>query len=262
MNFPLKLTKPLVFFDLETTGLDQKYDRIVEIGAIKFNPDGTNEKYLKRLNPGMRISAEITRIIGITNEDVANEPSFADAFAEIELFFGEADICGYNILRFDAKMMVEEYKRVGRDFGLERRMIVDAQVIFHQKEKRDLAAALKYYCGKDLKDAHSADADIAATYEILLAQLERYPDLPRDVQGLHLFCRKDQERFVDSEGKFFWRDGEAVFNFGKYKSLTLKNVTQTHPEYLQWLLAPDRHFPQDVLDLCYDALQGRFPKKV
>ncbi len=261
MPFPLQLTRPLIVFDLETTGLDFKFDRIVEIGAIKVFPDGREETFLKRMNPGLRIPAEVTAIIGITNADVASLPSFSELFPEIEAFFDTADLCGYNIARFDTKVMVEEYKRLGRDFGLEQRGLIDAQVIFHQKEKRDLAAAYKYYCEKSLTDAHSAAADTKATYEIFLAQLERYSDLPRDAKALHQFCRMDQERFVDGEGKFFWRDGEAVFNFGKYKSQTLHHVAQSHPDYIQWLLAPDRHFSQDVIDICYEAMQGRFPKK-
>ncbi|MCB4757465.1 MAG: 3'-5' exonuclease [Elusimicrobia bacterium] len=261
MDFPLTLTRPLVFFDLETTGLDFKYDRIVEIAAIKIFPEGRQETFYRRVNPGMRISSEITAIIGLTNEDVAKCPSFADVFPEVERFFENADLCGYNVMRFDAKVLAEEYKRLGRDFGVEGRHIIDAQTIFHQKEKRDLAAAYKYYCEKDLSAHHTAQADAKATFEIFLAQLNRYDDLPRDVPELHRFCRQDQERFVDGEGKFFWRDGEAVFNFGKYKSQTLKSVASAHPEYLEWLVSPERHFPQEVVDISYEALQGRFPKK-
>lgn len=261
MTFPIALTKPLVFFDLETTGLDFKYDRIIEIGALKVHPDGRQERLTMRLNPGMRIPAEITAITGIRNEDVRNAPSFADAFPQIDAFFEGADLSGYNVARFDAKMLNEEYRRAGRDFGLDGRAVIDVQVIFHQKEKRDLAAALKYYCDKNLENAHSADADTQATFEIFVAQLGRYPDLPRDVKGLHQFCRADQERFVDGEGKFFWREGEAVFNFGKFKSMALRQVARDHPEYLQWLISPDRHFSQDVVDICYAAMQGRFPVK-
>jgi DNA polymerase-3 subunit epsilon len=257
----LKLTRPLIFFDIESTGLDFKYDRIIEIGAVKLHPDGRRETYLKRVNPGMKIPGEITTLTGISNQDVANEPMFADIADEVETFFNGADLAGYNLARFDVKMLSEEFKRTGRDLGIEARGVVDAQTIFHQKEKRDLAAAYKYYCNKELHNAHSAKADADATVEILLAQLERYEDLPKDVTGLHAFCRSDRDRYVDSEGKFIWRDGEAVFNFGKFRSRTLRDVAAKNAEYLTWVVSPERHFAQDVIDLCYEAMKGRFPVK-
>ena len=260
-TLPLKLRRPIVFFDLETTGLDFKYDRVIEIGAVKIYPDGRKDNFLKRINPGMRISSEVTAITGIANEDVVNAPAFSQALPEIESFFRDADIGGYNVARFDARVMVEEFKRAGADFELENRAVVDSQIIFHQKEKRDLAAAYKYYCDKDLKGAHSARADTEATWEILLSQLDRYPDLPRDVPGLHAVCRGDQERFVDPEGKFFWRDGEAVFNFGKFKSQSLRYVAKHHPEYLEWVISPERQFAQETVDICYKARRGEFPAK-
>lgn len=257
----LKLERPLICFDLETTGLDHKYDRIIEIGAVKVFPDGKKEVFHKRVNPGMRIPAEVSALTGITNEMVANEPAFIDLIDEVERFFEGSDLAGYNIARFDAKVMVEEFRRTGRDFALETRAVIDSQVIFHQKERRDLSAAYKYYCNKELKQHHSATADTQASLEILYSQLERYPDLPHGVKDLHQFCSIDRDRFVDAEGKFFWRDGEAVFNFGKFRSLTLRDVARKHPEYLDWVLSPDRQFSQEVIDLCYNAKQGRFPVK-
>jgi DNA polymerase-3 subunit epsilon len=140
-------------------------------------------------------------------------------------------------------------------------LVVDAQVIFHQKEKRDLAAALKFYCNKDLTEAHTAKADTDASYEIFLAQMERYADLPHSLEALHALCRGDQDRFVDGEGKFFWRDGEAVFNFGRFKSKTLKEVARNNPDYLAWVMSPERTFSQDVIDICYKATRGEFPLK-
>ena len=261
MNLPFKLDRPIVFFDLETTGLDFKYDRVIEIAAIKIHPDGRTERLHKRINPQMRIPSEITTLTGITNEEAASAPTFAQASGEIAAFFQDADLGGYHVGRFDAKVMTEEFRRAGLDFRCDERGIVDAQAIFHQKEKRDLAAAYKFYCNKDLVGAHTAEADNDATWEILLAQLERYPDLPRDVAGLSKFCKGTQDRFVDSEGKFFWRDGEAVFNFGKYKSQTLRAVAKHYPEYLHWVLAPERQFSQDVIDICYKAMNGIFPTK-
>ena len=261
MTLPFHLNRPLVFFDLETTGLDFKYDRVIELGALKAYPDGRKESFYKRLNPSIRIPQEVTDLIGITNSDVAGCPTFADTVNEIDLFFQDCDLGGYNILRFDAKVMVEEFKRCGRDFKLDSRSVVDAQVIFHQKEKRDLSAAYKFYCNKDLTGAHGAQADTNATFEIWLAQMNLYKDLPQDVKELDRYCRIDKERYVDGEGKFFWRDKEAVFNFGKYKSYSLRYVVEHDPEYLDWVVSPDRHFSQEVIDICFNAMKGRYPTK-
>lgn len=257
----LNLVRPLIFFDLETTGLDFKYDRIIEIGALKIFPDGKKEEFNKLVNPGMKIPQEIVNLTHITNEAVSKAPTFSELANEIDQFFSGSDLAGYNIHRFDAKVMVEEFKRVGMVFDLESRAVVDVQGIFHQKEKRDLTAAYKFYCDKGLENAHTAQADTQATYEILLAQLSRYEDLPLDVNRLQIVSRGDRDRFVDSEGKFFWRDGEAVFNFGKYKSQTLRYMAKHHPEYLEWMISPERQFAQDVIDICYKALRQEFPIK-
>ena len=261
MSFPFAIKRPIIFFDLETTGLDFKYDRIIEIGAVKIFPDGKREILTQKINPQIRIPAEISTLTGISNEDVAQAPTFAQAAPAVDAFFDGCDLGGYNIARFDIKVMTEEFKRAGMNFKAEERAVVDSQVIFHQKEKRDLSAAYKFYCNSDLHGAHSAQADVDATVAIFIAQMERYADLPRDLSALHQFCRGNQDRFVDSEGKFFWRDGEAVFNFGKFKSQTLRSVTQTNPEYLHWVISPERQFPQDVIDICYRAMKGEFPKK-
>jgi DNA polymerase-3 subunit epsilon len=184
MNFPLILKRPLIFFDLETTGLDFKYDRIIEIGAVKIFPDGKRETFIKRVNPQMRVPAEITALTGISDEEASKEPTLSDIMPELSKFFEDSDLAGYHIGRFDAKVMVEEFRRAGADFKLDDRAIVDSQIIFHQKEKRDLSAAYKFYCQKELNNAHSAKADTEATLEILVSQIERYTDLPRDVQAL------------------------------------------------------------------------------
>ncbi|MCG3204491.1 MAG: DNA polymerase III PolC-type [Elusimicrobia bacterium] len=261
MNFPIEIKRPVIFFDLETTGLDQKYDRIIEIGAVKIYPDGKREVLTMKINPLMRISAEISALTGISNEEVEKAPTFAQAAPEIASFFEGCDLGGYNIARFDVKVMTEEFKRAGMNFDADNRAVIDSQVIFHQKEKRDLSAAYKFYCHRELSGAHSAQADVNATVDIFIAQMERYTDLPRNLNELHRFCRGNQDRFVDSEGKFFWRDGEAVFNFGKFKSQTLRSVAQKNPEYLHWVLSPERQFSQDVIDICYRAMKGEFPAK-
>jgi DNA polymerase-3 subunit epsilon len=260
-EFPVNLLKPVVFFDVETTGLDPKYDRLIELGAVKILPSGTRETLHQRFNPNMRIPAEVSALTGISNEAVANEPTFSQMAPQVASFFDGADIAGYNVARFDAKVMVEEYKRAGMDFRLGERAILDVQAIFHLKEKRDLSAAYKYYCDKDLHGAHSATADTNATLDIFLAQMQRYPDLPADMAGLNKFCRSNKERFVDSEGKFSWRDGEAIFNFGRYKSQTLRAVAKLDTAYFHWMISPERQFAQDVIDICYKAMKGEFPKK-
>lgn len=261
MTFPLAITRPIVFFDLETTGLDFKYDRIIEIAAVKVHPDGQVEKFHTRINPGIRIPNEIEQLTGISNADAAAAPTFIQKAAEVKAFFEGADLGGYHVGRFDAKVMTEEFRRAGMDFACEGRLIVDAQAIFHQKEKRDLTAAYKFYCNRELQGAHSAMADIEATYEVFLAQMKRYPDLPTDINEIHKYCKGPQDRFVDGEGKLFWRDGEAVFNFGKYKSQSLRQVAETQPDYLRWLIAPDRQFSQEFVDICYKAMKGIFPTK-
>ena len=261
MTFPLPLQRPIVFFDLETTGLDFKYDRIIEIGAVKVHPDGKKETFHTRLNPGIRIPSEIEQLTGITNAEAAKAPTFLQMAPQIAAFFDSADLGGYNVGHFDAKVMTEEFQRAGMNFACDGRLIVDAQTIFHQKEKRDLTAAYKFYCNKELEGAHSAVHDIEATYEIFVAQMSRYPDLPRDINEMHRYCKGPQDRFVDGERKLFWRDGEAVFNFGKYKSQSLKAVAENFPDYLRWLISPDRQFSQEFVDICYKAMRGVFPTK-
>jgi DNA polymerase-3 subunit epsilon len=261
IDFPVNLQKPVIFFDVETTGLDPKYDRLIELGAVKIFPDGARETFHQRFNPQMRIPAEVSALTGISNEDVATAPTFAQLAPVVSSFFDGADIAGYNVARFDAKVMTEEYKRVGMDFRLAERALLDVQTIFHLKEKRDLSAAYKYYCDKNLEGAHSATADSNATLDIFLAQMKRYEDLPKDMSGLHKFCRANKERFVDSEGKFSWRDGEAIFNFGRYKSQTLRAVAKADTAYFHWMISPERQFAQDVIDICYKAMKGEFPKK-
>jgi DNA polymerase-3 subunit epsilon len=259
--FPLELKRPVIFFDVETTGLDPKYDRLIELGAVKIWPSGTREIFHQRFNPQMRIPTEVAMLTHICNEDVASEPTFSQMAAQVSSFFDDADLAGYNVARFDAKIMAEEYKRAGMDFRLNDRAILDVQTIFHLKEKRDLSAAYKYYCDKELEGAHSATADTNATLDIFLAQMQRYPDLPKDMAGMNKFCRTNKDRFVDSEGKFFWRDGEAVFSFGRYKSQTLRGVAKLDGAYLHWMISPERQFAQDVIDICYKAMKGEFPKK-
>jgi DNA polymerase-3 subunit epsilon len=183
----LNLERPLAVFDLETTGINITKDRIVEIAIIRIDPDGTETSYCKRVNPGIPIPAEITSIIGITNEDVKNEPRFEEIASEVVEFIGNADLAGYNSNKFDIPVLAEELMRAGSDFDVSQRRFVDVQNIFHRMEQRTLAAAYQFYCQKNLDNAHSALYDTKATWEVLKAQLERYESLTNDVAFLSDF---------------------------------------------------------------------------
>jgi len=182
MNLDLK--RPLAFFDLETTGLDIAHDRIIEISIVKISPDGKEEKYTRRINPTIPISEESKKITGITDEDVKDMPVFKDVAKEIVEFFGNSDLAGYNSNRFDIPLLAEEFIRADIDFDFEKRKFVDVQVIYHKKEQRTLSAAYKFYCDKNLEDAHSAEADTYATYEVLKKQIEKYDDIKNDINFL------------------------------------------------------------------------------
>ncbi|MFN2312848.1 MAG: exonuclease domain-containing protein, partial [Bacteroidales bacterium] len=183
----LNLRKPLVVLDLETTGVSIASDRIVEFSALKVSPGGAEEWLTLRINPGIPISPEATRIHGISDADVANEPHFKDVARKIAAFIEGCDLAGFNSMKFDIPILCEEFLRVDVDFNPARHRYVDVQVIFHKKEQRTLGAALKFYCQRELENAHSAQADTAATYEILKAQLDRYPDLENDIEKLSAF---------------------------------------------------------------------------
>lgn len=256
----MKLTKPIVFLDLEATGADATRDRIVEISLIRKNLDGSMEERTHRVNPGMRIPAEVIRVHGITNEDVASCPPFRDLAPGLIDFMNGCDLAGFGIQRFDVPMLIEEFRRCSLPFSVDDRCVIDSLVIFHQKEPRDLSAALKYYCGKELVGAHGARADALAAMDVLYAQLDRYSDLPREATELHDFCRRQDERFVDSGRKFYWKDGEAAFNFGKYKGEPLRELVKRQRDYVEWIVN-DGKFSQDVVDICWKALRGEFPRK-
>ncbi|HRY30682.1 MAG TPA: 3'-5' exonuclease, partial [Elusimicrobiota bacterium] len=206
---PFKLARPLVFFDLETTGLMQEIDRVIELGLLKLFPDGRRQKLLQRFNPGIKIPAESSAVHGITNKDLEGQPKFFEKAKELFDLFADSDLGGYNIKRFDIPMLTKEFEIAGLNFSMEGRRIVDPSVIFRVREPRSLSAAYKFYVGKELTDAHSAEADNDATFEVFLAQMERYPDLPRDVEGLHALGNAPDPGWVDADGKLVWRDGEA-----------------------------------------------------
>lgn len=234
----LDLKNPLVFFDLEATGINPASDRIVEISYLKITPNGQEESKTFRVNPGIPIPKEASDIHGIMDEDVANCPSFKEVGKQIARDIEGCDIAGFNSNRFDVPLLVEEFLRNDIDVDLSKRKLVDVQVLFHKMEQRTLSAAYKFYCGKDLDGAHGAEVDTRATYEVLKAQLDRYPDLKNDVQFLSEFSSFN--RNVDFAGKFVYNDkGVEVFNFGKYKDMPVEEVLKRDTGYYGWMMQGD-----------------------
>jgi len=234
----LKLTKPLVFFDLETTGVNIATDRIVEISILKIYPNGNKESKTWLVNPEIEIPEEASAIHGITNEKVVTEPTFKELAHNIHEMIEGADLAGFNSNRFDIPLLAEELLRVGIDFNMNNRKAIDVQVIFHKKEQRTLSAGYQFYCGKELDDAHSAEADTNATYEILKAQLDRYEDIGNSVDALSEYSSHTKR--ADFAGFILLNDeGQEVFSFGKYKGRTVIEVLQENPGYHAWIQNAD-----------------------
>jgi len=239
----LKLKRPLVVFDLETTGVNPTTDRIIEICMLKIFPEGHEELRTYRINPTVPIHEQATAVHGITDADVADKPTFKDLSNEINHFLRECDFGGFNSNKFDFPMLVEEFYRAGVEFEVEKRKFIDAQRIFHFKEPRNLKAAYKFYCDKDLENAHSAEADTLATWSVLKAQIERYEDIPQDIEGLHKMS--GQNNLADLAGRFIYDDKrEVIFNFGKHKGKFVKQVLKDEPGYYAWMM--DGDFPQQT----------------
>lgn len=234
----LKLSRPICFFDLETTGTDICKDRIVEISIVKIFPNGNRESKTWLVNPEQPIPANVAAIHGITNEKVAHEPTFNELAPAVYQMIKDSDLAGYNSDRFDIPLLAEEMLRAGLDFDMKTRVSVDVQTIFHKKEERTLSAALKFYCGKTLENAHSAEADAVATYEILKAQLDRYPDLQNDMKALSEYtCRK---RVADFAGFIaFDNKDREIFTFGKHKGALVETVFENEPGYFGWIQNAD-----------------------
>lgn len=253
---PLTLKKPIVFFDLETTGVDITHDRIVEISLIKVMPNGEETERTRRVNPGMPIPAAATAVHGITDEDVAGEPEFRQIARSLANELTGCDLAGFNSNRFDIPMLDQEFQRAGVKFDFSKARFVDVQTIFHKKEQRTLVAAYRFYCGKELEDAHSANADTRATLEVLKAQVERYPDLPSDIEGLSEYSR--QNKNVDFMGRLIYDDqNREVINFGKYKGMLAEEVLRKDPSYLDWIMKGD--FAQNTKD-CFMRIKIRGKK--
>lgn len=255
----LKLKNPLIFFDLETTGIDVANDRIVEISYLKIYPNGDEESRTMKINPTIPIPAKVTAIHGITDEDVKDAPKFSEIAKQLTKVFEGCDFAGYNSNKFDIPLLAEEFLRVDADIDLKKRKFIDIQVIFHKKEQRTLSAAYKFYCDKDLVDAHSAEADTMATYEVLKAQLDRYNDLPNDVDELAKFS--SHNRNVDFVGRIVYdEDDRELFNFGKYKGQRVVDVLKKDPGYYSWMM--NGQFPLHTKNvLTAIKLRGAFGKE-
>lgn len=234
MALALELDRPLVVFDIESTGVNARQDRIVELAAIRVEPDGTETEKCWLLNPGVPIPPETTAIHGITDEIVRNCPSFAEKADEIAAFFEGCDISGFNCDRFDVPCLEEEFARVGRDFAAGNRRHVDVQRIFHRKEPRDLSAAVRFYCGRDHAGAHGAEADTRATLDVLKAQMERYADLPRTTAALDEYLVPRDPLNADRTGLLRWMNGQLCVNFGKKKGVPLTELFIHERNWLKW----------------------------
>lgn len=234
----LNLKNPIVFFDLETTGINIAADRIVEIAYLKVDLNGNETSKSMRINPEMPIPENVTAIHGISNEDVKDAPTFNEVARSLAKEIEGCDLAGYNSIRFDIPLLAEEFLRAGVDIDLSRRKFIDVQVIFMKMEPRTLTAAYKFFAGKELTDAHSAEADTLATYEVLQAQLDRYPNLENDMGKLAEFSAHN--RNVDFAGRIVYNDDDVeVFNFGKYKGKPVRDVLKTDPGYFGWMMNGD-----------------------
>ena len=253
----LRLDRPLVVFDVEATGLNKRTDRIVAIGMVRYEPIGTAEQISYLLNPCIPIPEEATGIHGITDADVKDAPTFADMAEILARHFAGADLAGYNILGYDIQILMEEFARANRPFSLEGRRVLDAQRIFFRNEPRDLAAALRYYCGETHENHHDALGDVLATIRVLDGQFRKYAELPTDLNGLHEYCDPRDPAWVDRIGRLKWSKGEVVFNFGKFQGQSLRDTVVKDPNFITWLLRSD--FPDDTKQIVRDAVNGKFP---
>jgi len=263
--------KPLVFFDLETTGTNTEKDRVVQFAAIRLPSHVVNallegtviyaeqegEKLEMLVNPGIRIPAEASFIHGITDADVKDKPTFKEQADAISEFIGDGDLAGFNITGFDIPMLIAEFNRAGKDFDISERRVIDAMEIFHRKMPRNLATAVHFYCGYELVDAHNALADVMGTIDVLESQIGMYLDIPHDIDGLSEWCRGEK---VTLDGKIVWDErGEACLNFGKHRGSTLRSIFENNRGYLAWMV--DQSFPCETLGVIDNALQGKFPER-
>lgn len=253
------LTRTLVALDIETTGTWIEKDKIIEIGMIKHRPDAPAESYVKRINPGIPISPAITELTGIAQKDIKSAPRFNDIAEEVLGFIGNHDIAGFNVERFDLPILEREIIEAGFKFERGKRVVYDAQKIYHMHEKRTLAAAYRFYCGKGLDNAHSAMDDAQATFEILNAQVQKYGSNDEGIESLKKFEYDRSVPYFDRERKFRWWNGSLYPVFGKFaRKKSIKEIAEKEPSYLKWILEQD--FTDDVKKMIKEALDGRFPE--
>ncbi|OJW83485.1 MAG: DNA polymerase III subunit epsilon [Bacteroidetes bacterium 46-16] len=258
----LTLKRPIIFFDLETTGTDPAKDRIVELALIKIHPDGKRERYVKRVNPGMPIPKSSSDIHGITDKDVKDSPLFKHIARELYEWMHNCDLGGYNSSKFDLPLLAEELLRAGINVDFTERHMIDVQQIFFKMEARTLSAAYSFYCNKEMQNAHSAEADILATIEVLESQLDRYQQLAQEVKGLHDFTNTEQ--YVDYARRIVMKDGAPVFNFGKHKGRKVTDVFTEEPQYYDWMMQSDfaLHTKQKISEILNKMKLGKLGQKV
>ncbi len=256
-DFLINLSNPLAFIDLETTGINVSSDRIVEISILKIFPDNSQEIYTQRYNPTIPIPIGASKIHGIYDEHVKQSPTFRDEAQKLNSFLDTCDLGGYNSNKFDVPLLVEEFYRCGIEFNLTNRKLVDVQNIFHKMEQRNLGAAYKFYCGNDLNNAHSAEADIVATYEIFKAQLVRYSELKNDINFLHDFS--SQNKNVDFAARIIMNEnGKEIFNFGKHKGKLVEEVFKTDLGYYDWMMKGDfANNTKQVISKIYERIKPK-----
>ncbi len=254
----LQLTRPIAFIDLETTGVNISVDRIVEIAIVKISPDGTRLVKRKLINPLIPIPEGSSAIHGITDEMVKDAPSFKQAANELKQFMENCDLGGYNSNRFDIPMLIEEFLRIGIEFSIDGRKLVDVQKVFHMMEQRTLSAAYKFYCQKSLDGAHSAEVDATATWEVLEAQVERYPQIGDTVESIVKFTGEDD--IVDFARRFVKDKGIEIFNFGKHKGKPVTQVLKEEPQYYDWMMKGD--FAMNTKQKLTEILNRTLVKKV
>ena len=253
----LQTDRPIAFIDVETTGLSVSSDRIVELSVLKVEPDGNEEQKTRRFNPQIPITAEAMEVHGITDDDVAGESEFKQYARGLREYLDGCDIAGFGVKGLDLPMLEAEFRRAGVEFSRRGRRVLDAQVIYHKLEPRDLAAAYSRYRDEELRRPHSAADDVRAAVEVLDAQLGMHEELPRDVDELHSLCNPGQESWIDPEGRFVWSGGDVALNFGQHRGRLLSSVVEIAPDYLRWIVVSD--FPPETKRIVSGALRGEYP---
>ena len=253
MKLPFEFDRPVAFFDLETTGLSLSRDRIVELAVIRISPQGDVLERVRRVNPEMPIPSEAAAIHGITDEIVAGEPTFRAVAKDLARILEPCDLGGFNIRRFDLPILLAEFRRAEVPFEIKDRRLIDMKMIFHREEPRDLSAAARFYLDRDHQDAHTALGDIRTTAAVLAAQMERYPHLPRDLDGLHAYCDEMDPFQTEFDRWFAEEPGGLTFKRGKHKGSPIDDVAKSAPDYLEWMLGAD-DMPTEVLDVVRGAL--------